>query len=72
MNKGGLKVFLRIFVVHKTDKEFEMIDQTTIDFIIMLLALGVIALTITLIAIAVKRRRRRRMIDPIDHRRHKR
>ena len=63
---------MRIFVVHKTDKEFEMIDQTTIDFIIMLLALGVIALTITLIAIAVKRRRRRRMIDPIDHRRHKR
>jgi hypothetical protein len=48
MNEGGLKFFLRIFVVHKTDKEFEMIDQTTIDFIFMLLALGVIALTIHL------------------------
>lgn len=48
-----------------------MIDQTTIDFIIMLLVLGVIALVITLIAIACKQLRRKRMIDPVDHRRHR-
>ena len=48
-----------------------MFDQTTIDFIIMLLVLGVIALVITLIAIACKHRRRKRMIDPVDHRKYK-
>ena len=48
-----------------------MIDQATIDFIIMLLVLGVIALMITLIAIACKQLRRKRMIDPVDHRKYK-
>ena len=49
-----------------------MIDQTTLDFIIMLLVLGLLALAITLIAIFLKHCRRKRMIDPVDHRRHKR
>lgn len=46
-----------------------MIDQTIIDFAIMLLVWGAAAFVIAMIAHALKRRRRRRMIDPIDHRR---
>jgi hypothetical protein len=44
-----------------------MLDQTTIDFIILLLVLGVVAFAIAMISYAIKQRRRRRMIDPIDH-----
>lgn len=49
-----------------------MIEQTTLDFILLCLVLGTTALVIALIAHAIKRRRRRLMIDPIDHRKHKR
>lgn len=45
-----------------------MLDQTTIEFIILVSILGVAAFIVALIAHALKRRRRNRMIDPIDHR----
>lgn len=48
-----------------------MVEQTTFDFIIMLLILGGIAFICALIGHAIKRYKRKRMIDSIDHRKWK-
>lgn len=48
-----------------------MIEQTTLDFIILLLILGGIAFICALIGYAIKRYKRKRMIDSIDHRKWK-
>lgn len=48
-----------------------MICQNTIDFVLLLLILGVVAFVVAMIAHALKRCRRRRMIDPVDHRKWK-
>ena len=63
---------MTIFLLYLQSNRFkegerDMLDQTTIDFIILLLVLGVVAFAIAMISYAIKQRRRRRMIDPIDH-----
>ena len=64
---------MTIFLLYLQSNRFKegggkaMLDQTTIDFIILLLVLGVVAFAIAMISYAIKQRRRRRMIDPIDH-----
>ncbi len=63
---------MTIFLLYLQSNRFkegerDMLDQTTMDFIILLLVLGVVAFAIAMISYAIKQRRRRRMIDPIDH-----
>lgn len=67
--RGGDFLSKILLYLHRRFWEFrEMLDQSTFDFILMLLIFGVIAMAFALIAHALKRRRRNRMCDPVDHR----